>query len=194
MKISELPECPAWLKNATTTDADVEWSHGPGSLIIWRGGTFAGGTFAGGLFAGGTFAGGRFASGTFDGGLFEDGTFAGGTFASGTFAGGTFAFGWFAGGRFAGGKFKGGTFDGGRFEGGTFAGGRTSIRGPYRTIINENGTLSIGCETMTFEKWREWFDGTEEFQTERGTEKFRMIEAQFRAIDAWNECMKKGIK
>ena len=45
MKISELPNCPQWLKDADTVDADVEWSlYG---TLLWNRGEFRGGEFLG---------------------------------------------------------------------------------------------------------------------------------------------------
>ena len=55
MKISELPNCPKWLSDADTVDADVEWS--PYETIWWNRGEFRGGAFLGGSFRGGSFWG-----------------------------------------------------------------------------------------------------------------------------------------
>lgn len=43
MKISELPNAPQWLLDATTENADVEYN--PYGIVIWLNGDFRGGNF-----------------------------------------------------------------------------------------------------------------------------------------------------
>jgi len=85
MKISELVECPQWLLDAETSNADVEIKNG---WVIWNSGDFRGGDFLGGNFLGGNFRGGDFWGGDFRGGNFLGGNFRGGDFRGGNFLGG----------------------------------------------------------------------------------------------------------
>jgi hypothetical protein len=50
MKIEELAGAPAWLREATTDNADVSLADG---IVQWRGGTWRGGTWLGGTWHGG---------------------------------------------------------------------------------------------------------------------------------------------
>ena len=78
MNIADLPNCPAWLQEATTHNADVSLdAHGE---VTWHGGDFLDGEFLGGYFLGGSFLGGSFL-----GGLFQSGEFWGGEFMGGYF-------------------------------------------------------------------------------------------------------------
>ena len=61
MKIAELPNCPAWLSQADTKDADVAYDIL--GRMIWLSGAFLGGAFLGGEFWGGEFRGGEFLGG-----------------------------------------------------------------------------------------------------------------------------------
>ena len=51
-------------------------------------------------------------------------------------------------------------------------------------------SLSIGCKTKTFEEWREWFAGSEEYSTPRGSEDFKRLHAIFLAHEAYFNFMK----
>ena len=103
MKIEELPNCPAWLSQAKTENADVAW--GLNCTVRWNSGQFLGGYFRGGEFLGGYFRG-QFRGGEFLGGYFR-GQFLGGEFRGGEFRGGQFLDGQFLGGQFRGGEFRG---------------------------------------------------------------------------------------
>ena len=183
MKISELTNCPAWLRDAHTKDADVEVSISGG--VTWNsgdfwggdfrggnflGGDFRGGNFRGGDFWGGNFLGGDFRSGDFLGGNFWGGNFLGGDFRGGNFWGGNFRGGNFLGGDFRGGNFRGGDFLGGDFRGGNFLGG--NVRGnralklrahiglyPYQVtaVLLADGTrwVQMGCLWKSLEQWEE---------------------------------------
>jgi hypothetical protein len=76
MKIAELPNCPAWLSQADTKDADVAYDIL--GRMIWLSGAFLGGEFLRGEFWGGEFRGGAFRGGAFLGGEFQGGEFLGG--------------------------------------------------------------------------------------------------------------------
>ena len=75
MKISDLPNCPTWLQEATTQNADV--SVDAYGEVTWHGGSFLDGEFLGGYFQGGKFLGGSFLGGNFRGGEFLGGEFLG---------------------------------------------------------------------------------------------------------------------
>ena len=62
MNIADLPNCPAWLQEATTHNADV--SLDTQGDVTWHGGEFLGGEFQGGEFLGGSFLGGYFRGGS----------------------------------------------------------------------------------------------------------------------------------
>jgi hypothetical protein len=47
MNISDLQNCPQWLADASTSNADVEWVDGQ---VAWRGGTWRDGTWYGGTW------------------------------------------------------------------------------------------------------------------------------------------------
>ena len=75
MKISQLTNCPDWLRDARTENADVDvFTDG---WVTWKSGDFMGGDFMGGDFMGGDFIGGDFIGGDFMGGDFIGGTIKG---------------------------------------------------------------------------------------------------------------------
>lgn len=54
-----------------------------------------------------------------------------------------------------------------------------------------NGKIKIGCKTNTPEEWAEWLESDEEFETKRGTQEFKQIEAVIRAYIAYLEVLNK---
>ena len=56
-------------------------------------------------------------------------------------------------------------------------------------LANGAISVSIGCKTKTVAEWDNWFAGTEEFDTPRGTEEFRRIRANYLAVRAYVEAM-----
>ncbi len=159
MRISELKNCPEWLRDAITVDADVDIVNG---YVIWRGGDFLGGNFRGGNFLGGDFLGGDFLGGNFLGGNFLGGDFCGGDFCGGNFRGGDFR-----GGDFCGGNFRGGDFLGGNFLGGLTSGSNLKVVAlrsghlglyPYQvmSILFEDGSrwVRMGCLFKSLKDWK----------------------------------------
>lgn len=45
--------------------------------------------------------------------------------------------------------------------------------------------IKIGCKQMTIENWDLFFESNEEFETKRGTEEFKQIEAVYLAYKAY---------
>ena len=45
--------------------------------------------------------------------------------------------------------------------------------------------IKIGCEEKTIEEWDKWFASGKEFETKRGTEDFKRIEAHYKAYRAY---------
>ncbi len=63
MKISELENCPDWLKEADTEDADVDIFDG---VVHWYKGVWWGGTWEGGVWKGGVWEGGTWENGNWE--------------------------------------------------------------------------------------------------------------------------------
>ena len=53
--------------------------------------------------------------------------------------------------------------------------------------IRDDNFLKIGCKEKTFDGWAVWFKSGAEYNTKRGTEEFRQIEAMFLAHKAYHE-------
>ena len=51
--------------------------------------------------------------------------------------------------------------------------------------------IFVGCKEKTAKEWEEWLATDEEFSTQRGTEKFKQIEACIRASIAYYNVLKK---
>ena len=183
MKISELKNAPEWLVLANTENADIDITSW--GWVIWNSGNFRGGDFRGGDFLGGNFLGGNFRGGNFRGGNFRGGNFRGGDFRGGDFRGGDFL-----GGNFRGGDFRGGDFRGGNFLGGNFLGGLMMPHCKWYYGQDCEGNIIIGCKRMKMEEWDAWFAGTEEFETKRGSEAFKKIQACFEATKAYVKFLK----
>ena len=56
--------------------------------------------------------------------------------------------------------------------------------------IRDDNFLKIGCKEKTFDEWAVWFKSGAEYNTKRGTEEFRQIEAMFLAHKAYHEHIK----
>jgi len=147
MKISECTNAPQWLKDAITSNADVEISvYG---WVNWRGGDFLGGNFRGGDFRG-DFLGGSFRGGN------VRGNFLGGDFLGGNFLGGDFL------GKFLGGDFLGGNFRG-DFLGGKVKGNAALKLRAYKNLYSHQVTaallsdgtrwIQMGCLWKSLEEW-----------------------------------------
>src|SRR5690606_27121006 len=95
------------------------------------------------------------------------------------------------GGVWENGTWEDGTWEGGVWKGGSWKGGLQSARGPYGVYVSAGGAAVIGCKTKTIAEWDEWFAGSDEYETPRGTEKFALIQAQYEAIKAYHNYMTK---
>ena len=71
MKISELPNAPKWLLDASTDRADVEWNAESHDYVVWRGGVWRGGDWRGGVWHGGDWCGGVWHDGVWLGGVWR---------------------------------------------------------------------------------------------------------------------------
>ena len=58
-------------------------------------------------------------------------------------------------------------------------------------IAIKGNMLKIGCKEKSFEEWRKWFAGSEEFSTKRDTEEFKQIHACYLAYAAYYEFINK---
>ncbi len=59
------------------------------------------------------------------------------------------------------------------------------------SVYEKNGNIQIGCESKSIEEWDLWFDGSDEFDTKRGTEDFKRIEAVYLGYKSYLEHLKK---
>jgi hypothetical protein len=50
-----------------------------------------------------------------------------------------------------------------------------------------NGKIKIGCKEKTIEEWDNWFSGTQEYSTQRGTNDFKQIQAMYLGFKAYQE-------
>jgi len=82
-------------------------------------------------------------------------------------------------------------WNGGNFLGGDFLGGLMIPNCRWIYGQDCDGNIIIGCKRMKVEEWEKWFDGKEEFQTKRGTEEFKKIQACFESTKAYINFMKK---
>ena len=122
MKIEELENCPQWLKNANTTNADVVWDSTK-SYIEWRGGEWRGGVWRGGVWRGGAWMRGEWRGGVWRGGVWRGGEWRGGVWRGGEWQGGEWRGGVWWGGVWRGGVWHGGEWWGGVWRGGVWHGG-----------------------------------------------------------------------
>ena len=210
MKIEELTDCPDWLKEAVTENADVtivagvvHWHSG-----IWHDGTWENGVWETGLWKGGTWKHGLWKSGTWEGGTWHNGFWHNGHWNSGTWKFGTWVDGrWHKGiwengvwedGIWGDGTWNSGTWNAGTWEGGTWYGGvwengiwkgagNQYQRIKYSPSLRKDKTITIGCKTKSREEWDKWFAGTEEYKTPRGTPTFKLIVANYKAFIAYAE-------
>jgi len=54
-----------------------------------------------------------------------------------------------------------------------------------------NGNIKIGCITKSPEEWEQWLESDEEYETKRGTDEFKQIEAVIRAHIAYLKVLDK---
>ncbi len=58
-------------------------------------------------------------------------------------------------------------------------------------ISIQNDKINIGCKSKTMNEWNSFFESSEEFETKRGTEEFKRIEAMYLAAKAYYLHMSK---
>ena len=51
--------------------------------------------------------------------------------------------------------------------------------------------IQIGCKQKTIEEWEDWFNSDETFETERGTDDFKQIQAVFESYKAYMNFLNK---
>ena len=151
----QLENCPAWIKadNIRVSGEDIELINGS---VTWKYGTWKDGTWKDGTWECGTWKYGTWENGTWKDGTWKDGTWKDGTWKDGTWENGTWRYG--------------------TWENGTCATGKCKWRvfyNPTAKIIN------IGCVSLSVDEWDNWFSGTREFQTKRGTKEFENIYKSF---------------
>ncbi len=164
MKISELKNAPEWLVLAKTENADVEL-HPDYGYVVWRGGEWRGGVWQGGVWRGGEWRGGEWRGGVWQGGVWRGGEWRGG--------------------EWRGGVWRGGVWRGGVWRGGEWRGGESVPRCKWYYGFENPNIIKIGCKKMTVEEWDAWFSSDNEYETKRGTEEFKMIQACFEATKAY---------
>ena len=175
MKISELTNCPKWLKEARTENADVEIIDG---VVHWRSGTWNSGVWYNGIWENGDWYDGHWLDGTWHNGTWKDGYWYDGLWHSGTWRNGTWKDGTWKSGLWLGGTWESGSWEATLLQ---------TIRFKYFPKLGSDKYISIGCQTKTREEWDAWFAGDEIFTTPRGTEEFKLIKANYKAFIAYAE-------
>ena len=152
---------PEWLKEARIGWCEVEIKNG---TVTWHGGEW------------------------FDG-IWFDGVWRGGVWRGGTWLDGTWHSGVWLGGMWFDGEWRNGAWYGGRWYDGVWRNGIATARSRYIPVLLARGRIRIGCKIKPREEWDSWFAGAEQYDTPRGTEAFAMIEAHYRALCAYIDCM-----
>ena len=175
MKISELKNCPHWLKEAITKDADVTIVDG---IVHWHSGTWNSGVWYGGIWENGDWYDGHWLDGIWENGGWFNGNWYGGTWHNGTWRTGI----WHNG------TWHSGTWQFGHWHSGAWnTEALQTIRFKYLPKLDSDKSISIGCKTKTREEWDAWFAGDEVFTTPRGTDTFKLIVANYKAFIAYAE-------
>lgn len=200
MKIEELANCPDWLKEAVTENADVDiiegvvhwhsgtwhsgvWENGVWETGLWKGGTWKHGLWKSGTWEGGTWHSGTWRSGTWNYGTWNDGRWREGTWCNGIWEDGHWYSGYWNNGTWYDGFWHNGTWDRGSLK-------KAHIRHQrfkYSPALRADNSIIIGCQTKTREQWDAWFAGDEEFETPRNSEEFKLIEANYIGFIAYAE-------
>jgi len=188
MKISELKNAPQWLKDANVENEDVEIING---VVVWNDGTWKSGIWENGVWKYGVWNNGIWKNGTWKSGVWNDGTWNNGIWNNGIWENGVWKYGIWENGIWKNGAWKSGAWKSGTWENGTWSGGFSLLKSKYIPLINKN-IIRLGCKQKTVEEWNEWFSGTEEFETKRGTKEFQMIYAHFKACEAYINAMNQN--
>ena len=210
MKISELKNCPHWLKTAITENANVDivdgivhwhsgvWHSGVWYNGIWENGDWYGGTWLRGTWKNGVWINGNWYCGTWETGAWADGTWHKGSWMKGTWCDGTWCDGNWHSGIWFDGTWRDGMWYGGTWEGGVWSGGRwvTGVwkgafaqhqRFRHSPILNIDKTITIGSRRKTRDEWDVWFTGTEEYDTPRDSEEFKLLIANYKSFITYAE-------
>ena len=75
-------------------------------------------------------------------------------------------------------------------RGANLQGANIPIFSKWGFSIRDDNFLKIGCKEKTFDEWVIWFKSGAGYDTKRGTEEFRQIEAMFLAHKAYHEHIK----
>ncbi len=194
---TEWPKCPKWLLDADTSDelvhigegGYVTWKDGTWWVGTWESGTWWGGTWERGTWENGTWERGRWKDGRWKDGVWENGVWMDGTREKGVWKDGTWYDGVWYDGIWLNGRWKNG-----RWENGTWENGATGLRSKYSPEITRSGSVKVGCQEKTPAEWREWLEGTEEYNTPRGTEAFVYLRAHILAACVYAEEIEKHLK
>jgi len=95
------------------------------------------------------------------------------------------------GGTWRNGIWKDGRWEGGRWEGGLWEGGFRIPMSKWFVTVSNDKLVKIGCKVKTIPEWDEWFAGSEEFDTPRDSEEFKLIRANYEAVKAFHLNMNK---
>ncbi len=186
MKIEELTNCPDWLKEAVTENADVEIIDG---LVHWHSGTWNNGTWNDGTWKNGVWKGGIWKRGFWERGLWHNGTWLSGTWCSGTWISGIWEEGTWYNGTWERGLWHNGTWLSGTWKSGVWESGYQTIRFKYSPLFVSPTQIKIGCKIKTRDEWDAWFASDEEYSTRRETSTFKLIEANYNAFIAYAETL-----
>ncbi len=63
----------------------------------------------------------------------------------------------------------------------------TGLRSKYSPRVTMSGSVKVGCLTKTPAEWREWLEGTGEYDTSRCTREFAYIRAHILAACVYAE-------
>lgn len=150
-KFEELPE---WFQNAYTYNANIVFNN---NYITWVDGTWESGIWETGIWETGIWESGIWESGLWQTGIWEYGTWEKGTWEDGTW--------------------EDGTWQDGTWEDGYRQIGKCKW-GVYYNITKS--IIKIGCYEKSVTEWDEWFNSTEEFETNRNSEQFNLIEQAYK--------------
>ena len=94
------------------------------------------------------------------------------------------------GANLVGANLEGANLRGANLRGANLRGANIPIFSKWGFSIRDDNFLKIGCKEKTFDEWAVWFKSGAEYDTKRGTEEFRQIEAMFLAHKAYHEHVK----
>lgn len=169
-----------WLREAVVEDVRLQsnesvlhwlsgtWFSGTWKCGVWHDGIWHNGIWYNGFWHNGYWYNGIWYGGIWDNGIWHDGSWHGGTWIDGAWYRGSWNYGnWYGGAQYQAISVE--HFD------------RFVPHSKYRIEIIPSPVgphrIQVGCKTKTPQEWREWLDGTNEYETPRNTEEFRRIRA-----------------